>query len=107
MVIDDATISRAAELLRDAAPPGSEVILFGSHARGDAGEDSDVDFLVVEPEVPAKHAEMVRLRSVLDPLRIAADVIVMSRRDYEYWADNPGTLSYEAHQEGRRLGTSS
>jgi len=106
-VIDDATISRAAELLRSAAPPGSEVVLFGSHARGDADEDSDVDFLVIEPEVTAKHSEMVRLRSVLDPLRIAADVIVMSRRDYEYWADNPGTLSYEAHQEGRRFGPSS
>jgi len=36
-VIDEATIEKAAGLLLQAAPAGSKVILFGSHARGDAG----------------------------------------------------------------------
>lgn len=31
--------------------PGARVIVFGSHARGDAGEHSDLDLLVVEAEV--------------------------------------------------------
>lgn len=31
-----------------------EVILFGSLARGDEGPDSDIDLLVVLPEVPAE-----------------------------------------------------
>ena len=39
-MIDEATIEKAAGLLLQAAPAGSKVILFGSHARGDAGPDS-------------------------------------------------------------------
>ncbi len=100
-MIDEATINQAAQLLLEAAPPGSKVILFGSHARGQAGPDSDVDFLVVEPEVKARRAEMVRLRDVLRPLRIPAEVLVTSAEAYESWQDTPNTVIYEAARDGR------
>jgi uncharacterized protein len=54
------------------AAPGAKVILFGSHARGDAGRGSDLDFLVVEPEVEDVVAESVRLRRTLRGLRVFA-----------------------------------
>ena len=38
-MIDQSIISEAANLLLRAAPTGSEVILFGSHVRGDASPD--------------------------------------------------------------------
>ena len=69
---------QAAQLLGEAAKP-ARVILFGSYARGDAGEESDLDFLVVEPTLLDKFGEMVRLHQVLRPLRIAADVLVCSQ----------------------------
>ena len=40
-------------------------MLFGSYARGDAREDSDLDLLVIEPRVDDRAKEMVRLRRVL------------------------------------------
>lgn len=43
----------------------SQVWLFGSHARGEATEDSDLDLLVIEPEVADRGAEMARLRRVV------------------------------------------
>lgn len=97
------TIERAARLLLNAAPPGSGVYLFGSHARGDARPDSDMDFLVVEPEVHDAYGEMVRLRDVLRPLRVCADVVVTSRRTFEEWRDTPNNVLYEVHREGKAL----
>jgi uncharacterized protein len=99
-MIDEATITRAVDLLRRAAPDAT-IVLFGSHARGDAHERSDLDFLVIEPEVRARREEMVRLRDALRPLRIPVDVLVTSRATYERWADTPGTALYEAAREGR------
>src|SRR5262249_13200549 len=65
--ISEATIQEAVELLRRAADP-SRIILFGSYARGDARENSDLDFLVTQPVVTARRREMVRLSNVLRPL---------------------------------------
>ncbi len=102
-MIDQTTIEKAAKLLWDAAPPGSGVILFGSHARGDAHPDSDLDFLVVEPAVKDWHEEMIRLRDALRPLRVPADVMVTSRQTFEEWRNTPNNVLYEASQEGRTI----
>ncbi len=99
-MIDEATISQAVSLLRKAAP-GATIIVFGSHARGQAAEHSDLDVLVVEPQVEARREEMVRLRDVLRPLRIPADVLVVSEKTFREWRDTPGTILYEAAKEGR------
>ncbi len=99
-MIDEATIQRAVELLQKAAP-GSTVIVFGSCARGDITEDSDLDLLVVKPTVDDQWEEMVRLRRAMRPIRIAADVIVVSKETFDQWADTPNTLLYEAAREGR------
>ncbi len=96
-------IEQAGKQLAAAVPPESKVILFGSHARGDADDESDYDFLIIEPKFESKVKESVRLRMALDPLRLAADVIVM-RRDYvEEWGDVPGTMLHDALREGRVL----
>jgi uncharacterized protein len=99
-MIDEATINKAVELLRQAAPDAT-IILFGSWARGEGKEDSDLDFLVVEPSFTSRHDEMVRLDDVLRPLHIPVDVLVVTRKTYEDWADTPGTVLYEAAREGR------
>jgi len=44
---------------------------------------------------------MVRLRDVLRPLQIPVDVLVVSRKTYEEWADTPGTVLYEAAKQGK------
>ena len=100
-MIDEATIQKAVEVLLEAAPAGTKVILFGSYARGGADERSDLDLLVIEPEVKTPMAEMVRLGRVLRGLRIAADVIVMSQERFDYWKDTPNTLAYRVLKEGR------
>ena len=101
-LIPQETIDRAARTLLEAAPAGSEVILFGSYARGDAGIHSDLDFLVIEPVMNGKHDEMVRLREVLRPLCVPADVLVTSREVYEAWKHGVNSMIARAHREGKR-----
>ena len=100
-MIDQATIDKAAGMLLAAAPPGSKVILFGSHARGNADEDSDLDFLVVEPETKSIYQEMVRLRRALREILVPIDVLVASEDLFQYWKDTPTTVYYDAAHEGR------
>jgi predicted nucleotidyltransferase len=105
-MISEKTILEAVELLRKAANP-VRIILFGSYARGDVTEESDLDFLVIEKELKGRRMETVRLRDVLSPLRIPVDVLVISEKTYQDWKDLPGTVIYEAGLEGRIIyGTS-
>ena len=96
------TINQIAEKLRKGAPEAT-FMLFGSYARGDAGENSDLDILVIEPVVKARRREMVRLSDILRPLHVPVDIIVVSRDNFEKWADFPGTIIYNAAKEGRIL----
>jgi uncharacterized protein len=94
-------IEQAGAALADAAGAGSKVILFGSHARGEGGQDSDVDFLVIEPRVEDRGKEWLRLRRALGKLRTPVDIIVMEEAVAERRAKVPGTMVYHAMRDGR------
>src|SRR5215207_1993680 len=94
-VVDETRIAEAGRRLA-AAAPGAQVILFGSHACGKANLHSDLDFLVVEPEVDNEAEESVRLHRTLRDLRVPADVIVVSRAYADRWREVPGGLVHAA-----------
>ena len=56
-------------IVRDFDPV--QIILFGSRARGDAGSGSDVDLLVVLPEVADKRKAAVDMRRALADIPIS------------------------------------
>jgi uncharacterized protein len=101
-VITEEQIQAVAARLREAAPDAT-IILFGSHARGDARDGSDLDILVVEPRVASRHSEMVRLSDRIRDLRIPTDVLVVSAEVFAEWSDESGTVIHEAAREGRVL----
>ncbi len=101
-MISHLQIQQAVDRLVVAANP-SKVILFGSYARGDATEDSDLDLMVIEAEVPNKFDELVRLRQALRPMHIPVDVLVYSQAFVNEWGHLPGTALYWALNEGKVL----
>lgn len=102
-MVPNETIERAGRRLRAAATAPARIVLFGSHARGDAGPDSDVDFLVIEREVPDRHAEMVRLGREVRSLGVPVDIVVVSEAYAAEWADVKNSIVHAALTEGREL----
>ena len=84
-----------------------QIILFGSQARGDTHEHSDVDLIVIEADPFGngwtKHGEMVRLYNALRGVRIPTDILVYTQEDVEYWRDSLNNVLARALREGRVL----
>jgi len=77
------------------------IILFGSHARGTATADSDVDLLVVMPvEREKKLAKELEIRQALHSIRVPKDIIVTTPEDFAWRKDVVGTIEYPAIHEG-------
>jgi len=93
-------IHEAARLLVEAAHP-EKIILFGSYARGDFTEDSDLDFLVILSAVEDTFEEMMRLERVLLTLPVPVDVLVYSTDDVRERAHLRGTVLYHALTAGK------
>ncbi len=84
-----------------------EVILFGSHAKGMARTDSDVDFLVVMPD--SEETRRLRRRLTgrlyrrLAAFRVSKDILVYTRGEVERWRDVRGHIVATSLTEGRQL----
>lgn len=101
-VNDEALVAEAGRRLA-AAAPDAQVILFGSRARGEGHSESDLDLLVIEPEIDSRTAEYVRLRRELRGLDVAVDLLLYRSSEADKWRDVPGTFLHDALREGRVL----
>jgi len=77
------------------------VILFGSHARGAAGPDSDVDLLVVMPVTGSKRAKQLEVRLAVHEFKLQKDIIFTTPEDFQRRKEVPGTVERPAAREGR------
>ena len=101
-VISEATIAQAVATLVAAAHP-QRIVLFGSYARGDADEGSDLDLMVVKSQVTNRAQEMVFLARALQPLQVPVDVLVVSADELARLGRAPGSVYWWALHEGRVL----
>ena len=60
----DGTLTEMKRSFRQIVPSRFRLFLFGSHARGDAGPDSDVDLMLVLPDALATFRTKQRIRDV-------------------------------------------
>jgi predicted nucleotidyltransferase len=104
-VTEQLILKMAAVVAQEVNPEA--IILFGSHATGNARPDSDVDFLIVEtaPFGPGRdrRKEMVRLWRALAEFAISKDILVYSHEEMEHWRGARNHIIGRALREGRLL----
>ena len=76
------------------------IILFGSRARGEARLDSDLDLLIVLPEIQNKRAVTIDLMRTLSSLPVSKDVVVTTPQEINERGDEIGLVLRPALREG-------
>lgn len=79
------------------------IILFGSHARGDPSDDSDLDILVVMPVEGSRRRKANEIDLALADRSVPVDVIVVTPDQFERQRDVIGTIVREAVREGKTV----
>jgi predicted nucleotidyltransferase len=80
-----------------------KIILFGSHARGDAEPDSDVDLLIVMPVEGCVRELRLDIRQALQDVPFPVDIIVSTPEEFAWRKDVVGTIEWPAAHEGKVL----
>ncbi|HJN19259.1 MAG TPA: nucleotidyltransferase domain-containing protein, partial [Armatimonadota bacterium] len=81
-----------------------KIILFGSHARGDAKPDSDLDFLVVEDEpfeaTRSRRREWRKLYDAAWDIDVPLDILLFSANEVDRWQASVSHVVRAALDEG-------
>ncbi|MBF0179126.1 MAG: nucleotidyltransferase domain-containing protein [Magnetococcales bacterium] len=105
MIITDAELAAMIARIAEAIHP-ERIILFGSHARGEADENSDLDLLVVVDEDFSNRSrwrELQRIRKLVASFPMSKDIMLYSRDEVARWRDSANHIIAHVLREGRLL----
>jgi len=93
-------IEKVARRLGDAARAES-VILFGSYARGNPSENSDVDFLIIAPSDLPRFKRSRELYQLFKPYPFGMDILVYTPEEIKQDSSNPLSFVASVIKEGK------
>jgi predicted nucleotidyltransferase len=102
MVLDRSDFDTLVSRIVTAVHP-ERVVLFGSHARGDAAPQSDVDILVVADSNRPRYERAVSIYRAVADLPIELDVLVYTPAEVHEWSGVDQAFVTTALREGRIL----
>ncbi len=102
--IDQNLIERVRNRIVEAFDPEA-IYLFGSAARGEQREGSDLDLLVVMdlPEGVTTRSQASNIRKLFLGWRVPMDIVVQAPETFRRTLGKPGRLARIAYRQGKRL----
>jgi predicted nucleotidyltransferase len=79
------------------------LILFGSHARGEARKDSDFDLLIIAPSSEPRWRRTVPVYRLLAGLGVPKDIVWWTPEEIAEWRDVKSHFIHRALREGKVL----
>jgi uncharacterized protein len=101
-IISEPLLQTIVQRLLAAGQP-QKIILIGSHARGQAGRESDYDLLVIENSNQPRYRRSVPYRHALKDLRTSKDIVVWTPREIDEWQNVSNAFITTALREGVAL----
>jgi predicted nucleotidyltransferase len=101
-MVNEKDIKKVAEQLGIASNAFS-VILFGSYARGDAGNNSDVDFMVITDSDLPRYKRSRNLYKMFRPYPFGMDILVYTPLEIENAKKSPVSFVSNILREGKTL----
>lgn len=105
MTITNADLAAMSTRIAETIHP-ERIILFGSLARGEANEDSDIDLLVVVDEgfeERSRWRELEKIRDMIASFPMPKDILLYSRDEVTRWHHSTNHIIAHALQEGTPL----
>ncbi len=105
-MVDNTTLQSIVDLVVQVANPLS-IVLFGSQARGQETQSSDIDLLVVSKQPFSSGKErrqlLVKITDALKDIPFEKDILIYSNQDVERFKDARNHVIGRAFREGRVL----
>lgn len=104
--LNNAVINKMAECIVKEVNP-ARIILFGSAARGELQDTSDIDLLVIE-DAPfgaerSRYRETSRINRALAGFAVAKDILVYSADEVVRWRNSSNHVISNALRDGKEL----
>ncbi len=80
-----------------------KIILFGSYARDEATEESDIDILIIQPSDLPRYKRSTPVRLALKGLFPSKDIVIYTPEEVKDWESVPTSFIASALREGRVL----